>query len=290
MSYIDKPFPPRIALGAVSTTDWAVSIVANQAGYEKRNLDWSAAKHHYDVSLAIRTESDFKEVRAHWHMVRGRAHTFPLKDPVDYRCEQSEGAVAAVAGTVNQFQFYKRYGTIPDNYDRKVTRPRAGYVTVYRNGLPVTAGAGAGQYSLDTTTGKFIMVADQTRTINSHTVGATHRFTLASALSPNVIVGNKVTVSGVTGTAAALLNGLLLTVSAVSGALVNVSVNTTGLTATGGTLALYPDFSILGWSGQFWTVCRYDSMGLPAQAVNRNGAHGEILISADSLPLVEVRE
>lgn len=46
----------------------------------------------------------------------------------------------------------------------------------------------------------------------------------------------------------------------------------------------------LSWAGEFYVPVRYDINKLPARAVNRRGADGELLVSLDSLPLVEVRE
>jgi uncharacterized protein (TIGR02217 family) len=291
MQYVDIPFPDCIAFGAQSDPMWSTEVVANQAGFERANQNWSQTRHAYDVSFAVRDNTDYLLVRTHFHQVRGRAKSFPFKDFLDHQVAQAEGVLTLVDGAVNVFQLHKRYGSGSEAFDRKITRPMGAPVpVVYRGGVPAVAGGGAGQYALDASTGQVTFNADQSRAINSHTVGADHQVTLSSAFSPQPVVGAQVAFSGVTGTAAAVLNGKLHQITAVSGADVTVGTDTTGLTANGGTAALYVQASALAWSGQFWVPCRYDVDRLPGVAVNRQGGQGELLVQCDAIPILEVRE
>lgn len=286
MSWLDEEFPPCIAYGAVSAPVWMTSIVANQGGYEQRNQDWTQARHEYDISFAIRTQTDYLIVLEHWHMARGQLHSFGITDPLDSEVLATDGIVAYVSAGVTQL--YKRYGSGTYLWDRKITRPKVG-AAVYRNGVAAVAGVGAGQYALDPDTGRVTFVADQTRTINSHTVGADHVLTLASAFSPNVAPGGYVNVSGVTGTAATLLNGQRHLVTGVAAGVVTIATDTTGLTATGGTAALSAQPEAIAWSGEFMVPVRYGMGRMPAVATNRKNAD-QLLVSVDGVSLVEVRE
>lgn len=281
--FINVPFPECLAFGAVAAPEWKTVLAENQGGWTQANQVWVYNKHSYDVSTAVRTRSDYLMVLEHFNEVRGRANTFPFRDPMDFEVPENYGYLVYVSPGV--YQLAKRYGTV-NPYYRKITRPDV--VALDRNGLPMTPGGGAGQYSLDATTGKVTVQPDQTRTINSHTVGATHQFTLSSALSPNVTVGGYVFASGVTGTGASALNGIPLEVTAVSGANVSVAVNTTGLTASGGTLAVRAQPSEMSWIGTFWVPVRYGIDRLPGQIVNSNGQ--ELFAQATSITLTEDRE
>lgn len=283
MMFINVPFPECLAFGAISAPMWKTVLAENQGGWTQANQIWVYNKHSYDVSTAVRTNSDYALVIDHFNEVRGRANTFPFKDPLDYEVSADRGAVIYVSPGV--YQLAKQYGTV-NPYYRKITRPVLLGIT--NNGNPMTAGGGPGQYALNTATGALTVIATQNRTVNSHTVGATHQFTLASALSPNVSIGQEVYVAGVTGSAAALLNGQRLTVSNVSGADVSVSVNTTGLVASGGILSLFPADSALSWSGEFWVPARYGNDSLPAQALSGNGE--ELFVQASSISIIEDRE
>lgn len=152
MSWISTEFPKRIALGISCRPGWLTSVVQTQNGSESRNQNWLKTRHSYDASLAVRTVTDYREVQNHFHMARGRLHSWPLKDPLDHRVEASQGVVAST--TENSplgNQLYKRYGSGSFAYDRKITRPISGTIQVYENGTLRTEGV---DYTLDYSTGE----------------------------------------------------------------------------------------------------------------------------------------
>jgi uncharacterized protein (TIGR02217 family) len=283
MSFINVEFPACIAMGAVGGPGWFTSVAANQGGYEQRNQVWSYAKQDYDISTAVRSADEYRLVLEHFNEMRGRLNSFPFKDFLDFEVSEEDGVLVYVSPGV--FQLAKQYGVV-NPYLRKITRPLAS--AILRGGVPATPGGGAGQYSLDATTGLVTFQPDQARSISAHTPGGTHQFDLASAFSPNVIVGSVVYASGITGSSAALLNGVPLTVTAVTSDLVSVNVNTSGLTASGGTLAWRAAASELSWEGEFRVPVRYGVDRLPGQVVNSNGT--SLFVQASSISLTEVRE
>lgn len=270
MSYINVEFPWCLAIGAVGTPEWMTSVGANQGGFEKRNQVWEDVKYTYDVSTAVRSRADYYMVLNHFNEARGRLNTFPFKDFLDFEVGPGDGAAYYISPGV--YQLAKVYGSV-DPYYRRITRP---------------VGATVSMGTLDSNTGLVTVAADQTRTINSHTVGASHQFTLASAFSPNVLVGEYVYPTGVAGTAASLLNGQRLEVTAVTGADVTVDLDTTGLTATSGSLRMFPGVGEITWTGEFRVPVRYGADRLPGQVVNSNGQ--ELFVQASSIILVETRE
>lgn len=267
--FLDIEFPACLAFGAVGTPTWSTSVAANQGGWEQRNQIWGYALHSYDVSTAITSRTDYKMVLAHFNEVRGRLNSFPFKDPLDFEVAAGEGVSFYVSPGV--YQLGKKYGVV-NPYIRKITRPVNAILSMG------TLGA----------LGLVTVTSDQTRSVTSHTVGATHEFTLASAFSPNVVIGDTVYPTGVTGTAAALLNDLPLEVTAVAAGVISVDVNTTGLTASGGSVRLFPSAAEVTWTGEFRVPTRYGNDQLPGQVVNSNGQ--ELYVQATSLILQEVRE
>lgn len=287
MTWLNEEFPPCIAYGAQSAPMWMTTIAANRAGFEQRNQNWTQTRHEYDLSFAIRTQTDYLKVLKHWHMARGQLHSFGITDALDSVVDEGDGPVAAVSPGV--FQLFKRYGTGADAYDRKITRPKPEGLVVFRDGLPATPGAGAGQYSLDLSKGRVTFVADQTKTVSTHTPGSQHVIDLASAFSPNVVPGDYIALADVVGTAAQVLNGRLHQVQSVVGDVITVDTDTTGLTASGGSAAIYAQTSELSWAGSFMVPVRYGMDRMPAVAINRSSPT-ELLVSVDGVMLIEVRE
>lgn len=146
MDFVDIPFPRRLAFGAQSEAEWSTNVVITGGGQMSTNRNWTHARHRYDISLAVRTVADYQEVRAHFHSVRGRAKSFPFRDPLDYECTQATGvlieAESTDSPTSDDWQLAKRYGTGADAWDRKITRPSVG-VVIYRTRSSVVSVATA---------------------------------------------------------------------------------------------------------------------------------------------------
>lgn len=150
-------------MGAQREPVWSTTLVENFGGHESANQNWANAKHSYDVSLAIRNETDYKLVLTHFHSVRGRWKAFPFKDPLDYRCEQSEGTLIDNGDSpAGDYQLVKLYGTGDEQWQRRITRPMTG-VVVYRTRAGVTTVATA---TVSLTTGRV--------TVTGHLAGDTY--------------------------------------------------------------------------------------------------------------------
>lgn len=210
MEFVDIEFPRRIAFHATAEAQWMTQLTAMNSGFEATNQNWSQTRHAYDVGLAIRTASDYLQVKTHFHAMRGRAKSFPFLDPIDYKVSQEAGVLTAAG---SDWQMFYRYGSGAGVYDRKITRPRTGTIAVFRTRSGVTTNV-TGSATIDYTTG---IVA---------------------------ITGN----------------------------------------AGGDTYA---------WSGEFFVPCRYDVDRLPGAITDKQPpgrAAPELLVSCDSIPMLEVRE
>lgn len=300
MSFLETPrFPDSIARGATRTRRTATQIVAGQTGVEQRNAVAANKRRLYEVRIPPRGSANWKDWNDFVESLRGPADGFRLKDWADFACVEAQGVLYPLSGTalagsagagygVPTLQLAIKYTSWAIAQPRLILKPIAAGLVIKRNGTPATAGAGAGQYALDTTTGKVTWVEDQSRAVSSHTVGATHQFNLASAFSPNFAVGGRIFVTGVTGTAAALLNSLPLQVTNVAANVITVAVDTTGLTATGGTAYFYPQPTYaLIWSGNFDVPVRFESDEIVDVIVHRS-ASGDMIMESPTVNLIEL--
>lgn len=293
MAYIDEPLPDDIRYGMVAVAGWKTDVVVLASGHEQRNQQWDNARRRYDLAYT-RTQAQVDTLVAHFHAMRGRANSFPLTDPADYSATVANGALGTGVGTgLPSYQLNKTYTSGATTTTRAITRPRSGRVTVYRGGVAVTAGAGAGQIAIDTTTGTITFVADASSAASSITVGATTEVVLAS--NPGTLVaGQKLYLTGFTGADAALVNGLAHTISSVTGAgpyTFVLATNTSGKVITLGSGAgrKYPQASeTLTWAGEFYTPVRYDVDEITATMLE--AGPGRRMYSIQSLPVIEVRE
>lgn len=301
MAFLETRLLNCVAMGAQGGPSFSTGIVSVRSGYESRNQNWSQARHRYDVGMVARPLSEFEEIKAAFMVVGGRANGFRFKDAGDYTVLTAAGDPQPLHGTlqvgtaglgygVPSYQLRKLYTTGAGSHLRDIRKPVAGTLALLRGGSPVTAGVSPGNYAVDTTTGIITFVADQTEGIASHTPGADHVFVVGSAFSPNFSIGQRVFLTGVTGTAASVLNGLSHQITNVSTTTITIATDTTGLTASGGTSYYYPQASeALAFSCEFDVPVRFNVDEFDAVIVDRQGAQGELLFQLPSIPIIEIR-
>jgi uncharacterized protein (TIGR02217 family) len=299
MAFIETRLLPCVAMGAQGGPLFSTDVVTVASGDEQRLQNWVEARHEYEIGLAARILSEFEEIKAAFLACRGRKDGFRFQDRADYLIAQADGFPKPLHGTeevgtpglgygVPAYQLAKKYTAGSVAYYRDIRKPVS--ITLFRAAAPVTAGGGAGQYALSTTTGIITFVADQSRSISAHTVGADHILDLASAFSPNLAIGGRVYITGVAGTAADILNDLSHEVTAVAADIVTIATDTTGLTATGGNAFFYPQpTEALEFSGEFDVPVRFGVDKFDAVILDRRGAQGELILSLPSIPLIEIR-
>lgn len=290
MAFIESPrFPESLARGMVGGPSWLTEIVELQGGGEQRNEVWSEPRQRYSVAFINRTQDQVDTLNAFMRAAKGRLNGFRFRDPVDFRATVSNGRLgtAAVGTGLATYQLYKRYTSGSTNSDRAIKKPVSGGVTVYRNGSPVTVGAGAGQIAIDATTGIVTFVADDSDTVTAVTPGATTAVTLTAALT-GLSIGEKLYLSGLTGTIASTLNGVAHTITNIATNVYTLSVATTGLVWSGsGSGFAYPQAGeSLTWAGTFDVPVRFDTDAMRAEA-SRTSLGGAY--SWDSIELVELR-
>lgn len=291
MAFIESPrFPEKIALNASGGPEFSTSVVVVYSGQESRNSNWEYARGRWDVGHRNKSKADFDLVANFFRTCKGRLHSFRFKDHVDYQVAITEGLLETGIGTgAPSYQMYKKYTSGAQSDVRKISKPVSGTCTFKRGGSTLTVGVGAGNISVDYTTGIVTFVADASSNASSVTPGATTQVVLA-ANPGTLIAGQKLYLTGFTGADAALLNNLAHTINSVSGAgpyTFTLATNTSGKTITVGSGAgkKYPQATeALTWSGEFDVPARFDTDRLDAEIIGP----GPIL-SWGSIPIVEVR-
>lgn len=148
MAFHDVRLPEEVEKGATGGPLFHTTVIDLANGAEQRNVDWSEARHEWELAYGVQDADDFSAVRAFFFARRGMAHTFRFKDWSDYQLVDETQGVGD--GVNKDFQLIKTYeGSGPAPYFRRITRPITSTVVWKVNG--VVRGAthnGLGVYTL----------------------------------------------------------------------------------------------------------------------------------------------
>jgi len=277
------------------------NVAETASGHESRDQQWLRERVRFMFSHTGLYQAEHQQLEAFFIARAGRAGAFRVKHPGDYLLTSSnnqlvpldpDGNEIGTAGLGYGVATYamrraKTYSSLTTY--KTITKPVVG-TTAVRAGTPVTLGSADGNVALDTTTGVFTFVKDQTRNVSAHTVGADHIFTFASAFSPNFAVGGRIWITGVTGTAATILNDMSHEITGVTGADITIATATTALTASGGSGQFFPQpTQTLTAYGEFDYPCRFTSDEATFDIVDKNVQNGYIW-QWRGIDLIEVRD
>ena len=215
-------------------------ISSTQSGFETRQINWSKARHQYDVSYGERTDEQLDAVIALFHAVRGKAYGFRFKDWKDYKSVGSNASISALDqllgvgnGTNLAFQLVKIYNYSGETHTRTINKPVAGSV------LASIQNVIDNRWTVDTTTGLVTFSANITKNINAITKAVNGKITFTAAHT--LIVGNTFHVSSVAGMTQ--INGKRVKVIAVdSSTQVTTDLDTSGYSTytSGGVINTIP--------------------------------------------------
>ena len=291
MAFIETEFPLDISRGAKGGPQFSTMLVQVGGGGEQTDRKWTYPLHRFDVAAAIKSREDMEAVQGIFWVAAGRANSFRFEDPADYKLAYTNATLGSAGvgdGTPGPHQIYKSYTFGANTAKRKISKPRASGFSVKRGGVLQTAGAGVGNYALDSTTGLVTFVADAGSNASSITVGATTQVVLAA--NPGTLTaGQKLYLVNFAGTHAALVNNLAHTINSVTGTgpyTFTLATNTSGKTITlgSGIGRKYAQASeALTCAGEFCVPVRFDSDYLPVADAGRD------LATWDSIILVEKR-
>jgi uncharacterized protein (TIGR02217 family) len=123
-----------VSYGTQFGSEFNTRITELKSGAERRNAEWDLPLHRYAVQYQALTPELSKAVRDAHMACRGRLIGFRFKDWTDYRAEAEPlGMGTGVEQTLQLIKTYS-FGTI--DFTRKISKPVAGSVTVFANGIP----------------------------------------------------------------------------------------------------------------------------------------------------------
>jgi uncharacterized protein (TIGR02217 family) len=158
MAFIESPrFPEGISYRSTGGPAWKTQVVQTSSGREQRTQTWQESLRRWDALNGTRSDADLDQLQAWFLVSAGMANGFRWKDWKDYSAvtANSSGIVNSTGlgtGTASG-QLYKRYSVGSNTQVRKIAKPVAGTVKVYKNGVLVLAGTSSGQCSVNSTTG-----------------------------------------------------------------------------------------------------------------------------------------
>lgn len=282
MAFKETPrFPDTIAVGAAGGPEYSTLVTLNDGGYEQRLARWTLPLRSYDVAHGIKSQADFETLLNFFLSVQGMKTGFRFKDWSDFEVATTESYMTKNSELV--YQVGKNYVSGATTVSRDIKKVVDASYTIYRDGSPVAEGAGAGQYSIDVTTGIVTFVADATGSITAITKALPGVITSATHGLSN---GDEVYLDSIGGMTA--LNGQTVTVTVVDPNNFSIGIDTTHPDydpyTSGGTWSKNIQSSeTLTWSGEFDVPVRFNTDKLNSIWKSYN------VYEWGQIPLIELR-
>jgi uncharacterized protein (TIGR02217 family) len=150
--FVDEYAPSEMpGFPCVSSPRWSTAITQVDSGAEQVNQRWQHPLYRYTLPSAVRDHDVFEAVRDQWLTMRGPAHTWPFRDPLDFASVPLATPNVAPAitfldqelgigdGAVRQFQLVKRYTRGSQIYTRTIHLPIESSVVVSVGGVDTEA-------------------------------------------------------------------------------------------------------------------------------------------------------
>lgn len=282
------------ALGVKGRTERRVTRAVTAGGFAQANLDWSASLRGYEMGTVPALPESWQRLEGLYEVVGYGAYAFLMQDPKDQTVRAGEGLLqplakgqpVGVAGNgfgVPTYRLVKQYTAHGTTRTHKRTIRWPLNPAIVRGVTPVSPARANDVVTFS---------ADAGQAISSITVGATTvlNFANGTGMVAAMGVGERVYLTGIGGTAGAALNDLAHVVSAKGPTSLTITTVTTGLVATGGTAARYPQaLEALTWTGLFYVPVHFSDDFIDWDLV-RPGPAGTRLMVGPSIALQEVRE
>ncbi len=281
MAFLETPrFPDKISYGAVGGAGFKTIVTANDGGYEQRLSRWQFPLHTYDIAFGLEDQLGLDAVKNLFMNVQGMQTAFRFKDWSDYTVTVTDSSMVEQA-TKSVFQLGKNYifGALTSVRDT-VKIVDATY-SFYLDGVLLTEGFAAGNYSIDITTGLVTIVATSLGTASDITNANPG---LVTDTSHGLTTGDEIVFPAVAGMTE--VNDVVLTVTVIDANSFTIGVDTTnyGVFTSGGSWRMYTQSDeVLTAAFEYDVPVRFgiDQMQSSIDSYN-NYSWGQI-------PLVEIR-
>jgi uncharacterized protein (TIGR02217 family) len=145
MAILDAELSPGVAAGFTGGPEFNTRIVQKRNKRERRNANWSEARHHWTAPFNNISSVQFREIKGLFNVCRAQLYGFFFKDPADHTATLQSLGNAPSGSTAVQLQIVSTADGV--SYTRTNFQAYPG-LTVYQNGV-----AKAGTY--DDTTNTF---------------------------------------------------------------------------------------------------------------------------------------
>lgn len=142
MTTLSSIFPTGIGFGSIATSTWNKRRVSTAAGYAQTNQLFSKALMKFDVAAGVKSLDDCHELLRFFNVMQANDAVVLFTDKTDFKsCAPQQSAAFTDSrfgtgdGATTIFQLKKRYSAGGLNYDRKITRPISGTVTIGKAGV-----------------------------------------------------------------------------------------------------------------------------------------------------------
>lgn len=142
MAFRDVPLPPCISAGSEGAPVWMVDIARSPAGVEQRVGRRSQSLRRFNVGYQIRRLQDLYDVMAHFEVMNGPMHSFPLHDPLDNQSSAPGDAVSSADaflgtgdGVTAVYPLYKQYTRGNWSHSRRIALPTPDTLLVQVNSV-----------------------------------------------------------------------------------------------------------------------------------------------------------
>lgn len=137
-SFHEVRFPVDIAYGFVGGPEYSTDVIVTHGGYEKRNINWEAARNRYNVAYGVQSQSQLDVLVAFFRARKGKAYGFRFKDWGDYQALNQQIGVGD--GDEVNFQLVRDYESGVNGESRTISKPVESTVSVYINDVLQASG------------------------------------------------------------------------------------------------------------------------------------------------------
>lgn len=157
--FVDQYAPLEMnSFGWISSPMFSTQITQSDSGGEQANRRWFHPLRKFISPDAIREHSVFEAVKAHWLVMGGPAHTWPIRDPTDFASADlaamnevptitdDDQVIGTGDGFTTQFQLAKTYVRGSQEYVRPIHLPVTSSVLISVNAVAAPAGWSVSRY------------------------------------------------------------------------------------------------------------------------------------------------
>lgn len=126
-----------VAYGSQFGHQFNTNIQELRSGHESRNATWKMPRYRYSILYANLAEVDHNAVYAAHMACMGSLIPFRFKDWRDF--EAFDQVLGTGAGALQTLQLVKQYQFGPLAFERIITKPVAGTVQLFADGVPIAA-------------------------------------------------------------------------------------------------------------------------------------------------------